>query len=359
MRNRDIEEWDNEEEIRRKKIEKRKKKRRKKKLRKIAFVLFLILMVGLGSACFYISHVLNSVNRTDFDDSHVNLGIDTSIIKSDQIVNIALFGIDSRNDDGTGLSDAIMIASVDCKHNKVKLTSIMRDSQVDIDGYGAKKINSAYSRGGAELAVKTLNQNFKMNIKDYVTVNFYQLADVIDALGGIEVDVSDAVRKNANKYIKEVADAKGLKAQTIKKAGLQTLTGAQAVGYARVRYVGNSDFQRTERQREVLGKLFDKVVSMSPIRYPELLKDILPMVETSLTNKEILSLGTALMIGGKPEFEEARFPLDGQYKSNGSNLVYDLDAAADKLHEFIYDDVDFYQTEEDDEKTNSAENKEA
>lgn len=350
MGRRDIEEWEYEEEERYRQAQLRKKKRkRKKKVKRIMFFVMLIFLVGVGSACFYISHLLNSVDRVEIDDSHANLGIDTSIVKSKQIVNIALFGIDSRNDDGTGLSDAIMVASIDCKHNKVKLTSIMRDSHVEIEGYRTHKINSAYSLGGAELAIKTLNQNFGLNITDYVTVNFYQLADVIDALGGIEVDVSDAVRKNANKYIKEVADAKGLKAQTIKKSGLQTLTGAQAVGYARVRYVGNADFERTERQREVLQKLFDKVISMSPIRYPSLLSDILPMVETSLTNKEILSLGTNLLLGGTPEFEQARFPIDGQYKSNGSNLVYDLDAAADKLHEFIYDDVDFYASETEDE----------
>ncbi len=354
MARQDIQEWEYEEEERYQKAQLRKKKRkRKKKIKRVMFFIMLILFAGIGSACFYISHLLNSVDRVEFNDSHENLGIDTSIIKSKQIVNIALFGIDSRNDDGTGLSDAIMVASVDCKHNKVKLTSIMRDSHVEIEGYRTHKINSAYSLGGAELAIKTLNQNFGLNITDYVTVNFYQLADVIDALGGIEVDVSDAVRKNANKYIKEVADAKGLKAQTIKKSGLQTLTGAQAVGYARVRYVGNADFERTERQREVLQKLFDKVMATSPIKYPSLLSELLPMVETSLSNKEILSLGTNLLLGGTPEFEQARFPIDGEYRSNGSNLVYDLDAAAEKLHAFIYDDEDFYATEAKDTETDS------
>jgi len=350
----EIEDWEYEEIERQRERQLRKKRRkRKKKIRRVLFSLFLIFLIVVGSVCFYISHLLNSVNRVDFDDNHANLGIDTTIVKSKQIVNIALFGIDSRDDNGNGRSDAMIIASVDCKHNKVKITSVMRDSQLKIDGVGARKANSAYAIGGAELAVKMLNQNFDLNITDYVTVNFYQLADVIDALGGIEVDVSDAVRKNANKYIKEVADAKGLKAHTIKKAGLQTLDGPQAVGYARVRYVGNADFERTERQREVLEKIFDKLIATSPLRYPEILGDILPMVETSLTSKEILSLGTSLLIGGKPEFEQARFPIDGQYKSNGSNLIYDLDAAAEKLHSFIYDDVDFYAADNEEEIDNT------
>lgn len=346
MRNREIEEWEYEEEERRARALKKRKKKKKKKIKRVLSVLLLIFLIGVGCACFYISHLLTSVDRVEIDDSHANLGIDTTIVKSKQIVNVALFGIDARSNSGRGLSDAIMIASIDCKHNKVKLTSVMRDSLVEIDGHGKHKINSAYSRGGAELAIKTLNQNFDLNITDYVTVNFYQLADVIDALGGIEVEVSDAVRKNANKYIKEVADAEGLKYYPIKEAGLQKLNGAQAVGYARVRYVGNADFQRTERQREVLQKLFEKVMAKSAFEYPALLSKLLPMVETSLTNKEILSLGTNLIIGGKPEFEQARFPIDGEYRSNGSSLIYDMDAAAEKLHSFIYDDVDFYAPEE-------------
>lgn len=324
-----------------------KKKKKKSKLKRVLLAITMVVLFGVGLGCFYVTYLLNQVNRAEIDDSNENLGIDSTVPKSKEVVNIALFGIDSRSDQNIGLSDAIMIASIDSKHNKVKITSIMRDSQVEIDGYGQRKINSAYNHGGAELAIKTLNRNFKLNITDYVTVNFYQLANVIDILGGIEVDVTEGVRKNANKYIREVALVKGAEPQLIEKAGYQKLTGSQAVGYARVRYVGNADFQRTERQREVMQKLFEKVLATNPIKYPDLLNRLLPMVETSLNNSEILSIGTGLLLGGKPEFVQARFPEDGKFTSNGSNLVYDLDAAAEKLHAFIYDDIDFYASDTD------------
>ena len=153
-----------------------------------------------------------------------------------------------------------------------------------------------------------------------------------------------------------MANEVGEKPDLIKKAGEVTLYGYQAVAYARIRYVGNADFERTERQREVMEKLMNKALATNPVRYPSLIKSLIPMVETSLSNDEILRIAGAVVLQGKPTFEQGRFPLDGSYKSNSSYaMVYDLDAAADKLHRFIYDDEPFYEPEETKEQTEATE----
>lgn len=320
------------------------KRIKKLRARTVLFWSAVVLMFLFGIACFAASYMLSGINRGDgtFDDTQ----LDTHEGLSGEVINIAVFGVDSRTDDVSGRSDAMMIVSVDMKHDKIKAVSLMRDSLVDIEGYGWYKLNGAYARGGVELAIKTINQNFDMNITDYVALNFNQLAGIVDALDGVEVEITEAERRNANKYIKEMADEVGEKAGLIKESGTVTLYGYQAVAYARIRYVGNADFQRTERQREVMEKLMNKALDTNPIKYPTLIKSLIPMVETSLSNDEIVRIAGSVLLRGRPTFEQGRFPLDGSYKTNASYaMVYDLDAAAEKLHRFIYDDEPFYETD--------------
>lgn len=302
------------------------------------------VFLTLAIVCFCLTYMLNSINRGDGTFSDHELRINEFL--PDDAINIAVFGVDSRTEDVSGRSDAMMILSVDTKHRKIKAVSLMRDSLVDIEGYGKKKINSAYAIGGVELAIQTINRNFGMNIKDYVTVNFNQLAELVDALGGVEVEITEAERRNANKYIKEMSDEAGVEAELIEEAGKVTLYGYQAVAYTRIRYVGNADFERTERQREVMRKLMDKALDMNVTKYPALINSLIPMVETSLSNEEILKIASFVLLSGKPGFEEGRFPIDGTYKTNSFYAMeYDLDEAAKKLHSFIYDDEPFYEEE--------------
>lgn len=328
----------------------KEEKKKSSRARKVIFWVALVLMLIIGIVCFAASRLLGSIDRGDVVLDHEEL--DTQAGLSDEVINIAVFGVDSRTDDVAGRSDAMMIVAVDMKHNKIKAVSLMRDSLVEIEGYGKLKLNSAYARGGVELAIKTINQNFDMNITDYVSLNFNQLAGLVDALGGVEVEISEAERRNANKYIKEMANEAGIKADLIDEAGTVTLHGYQAVAYARIRYVGNADFERTERQREVMEKLMNKALDTNPVRYPSLIKSLIPMVETSLSNEEILKIAGTVLLKGKPTFEQGRFPLDGSYKSNSSYaMVYDLEEAAAKLHRFIYDDEPFYEVEEDEQES--------
>ncbi len=324
---------------------------RKKKHRFGCFLGVLLLLLGLGGAV-YGASIFGELNVVDFTTDASELGIsepEDEVIKSnlgnDDIVNIALFGVDQREGETAFRSDAIMILSMDKQGGQLKLSSIMRDSLVEIEGYGQTKITKAYYFGGPTLAVKTLNQNFNLNIKEYATVNFQQMAQIIDSVGGVEIDISEAERQNANNSIREQTEVAGLSPDYIQSSGLQTLNGTQAVAYARIRYVGNADFERTSRQREVLRKVFEKALTLNPLQYPEFARKFLPMVETSLDMGDILSLADILL--KKPTLEDVRFPTNADLIGNGSIMVngenclnLDVEATAQKLHDFIYEDID-------------------
>lgn len=313
----------------------------------LLFVLILLVLGGL-----YVFNILKELNHEELDQG--NLGITSSETIKDNpqdksITNIALFGVDQRDNQTQVRSDAMMILTVDKEHNKIKLSSLMRDIAVEIDGHGQNKLTTAYFYGGPQLAVKTINQNFGTNITEYATVNFQQMASIIDAVGGVEIDISEKERLDANNSIYEQSAVAGLPQDIIKEAGLQTLSGTQAVAYARIRYVktdeGQSDdFGRTDRQREVLSKMFYKALDLSPLQYPEFARKLLPAVVTSLDLGEIMDLATIMM--RDVTLEQTRFPQNSDLIGNG--VVYvgsaqclnvDLPAVSEKLRAFIYDDI--------------------
>ena len=242
------------------------------------------------------------------------------------ILAIILVGIDA-GEDGIGRSDSIMIATIDTHNKKLKLTSIMRDSYVNIDGHGLDKINHAYAFGKSQLAIKTLNENFDLNIEDFVAVNFSSLPKIIDKIGGIELDI-DSVN--------------GTNSPGITTTGLQHVDGTQAMGYCRIRYTSGGDYKRTERHREVLTKIFEKILSMSPTSYPSLLNDLLPMVSTSLDAGEIMDLGNKVLSIGNTSLEQERFPRDGYCEGQMINgvyyLVFDKEVTVNQLHDYIFED---------------------
>lgn len=208
----------------------------------------------------------------------------------------------------------------------------MRDSYVDIDGYGTDKINHAYAFGGAELAIKTLNQNFNLNIEDFVAVNFTTMPKIIDKIGGITVDITS----------EEVSYIQG-----IESAGTYNLTGDQALDYSRIRYATGGDYVRTERQRTVLTKIFEKILAMNPTKYPGLLSEVLPMVKTNFNSAEILELGTEVLSMGVASLEQERFPLDGYCEGKMIDgiyyLTFDKDATVNQLHEYIFEDKKIWE----------------
>ena len=228
-----------------------------------------------------------------------------------------------------------MILSVDKKHNKLKLISILRDTQVQVEGYGKAKITTSYWWGGAPLAIKTLNQNFDLDVRDYVRVNFDQLADVIDAVGGVEIDVTQEELEEINFHMHGI----DIYDKDLYETGMVTLNGDQAVSYARIRNIG-TDAARAGRQQEVLQAILTKVQSMGVAEYPNFIKQMAPLVTTSLDYGEMISL--ASIMASNPTLETYTIPGEEENAWGGVDegawvWKYDLEAAGDHIHRIIYE----------------------
>ena len=313
---------------------KKKMKGWKKALLTVCSV-FLILAGALVCAGWYFLGDLNI--DTTFPKSDEELGIQSTEekVRDDSITNIALYGIDSRTHDDQGHADATMILSVDKKHNKLKLISILRDTQVQVEGYGKAKITTSYWWGGAPLAIKTLNQNFDLDVRDYVRVNFDQLADVIDAVGGVEIDVTQEELEEINFHMHGI----DIYDKDLYETGMVTLNGDQAVSYARIRNIG-TDAARAGRQQEVLQAILAKVQAMGVAEYPNFIKQMAPLVTTSLDYGEMISL--ASIMASNPTLETYTIPGEEENAWGGVDegawvWKYDLEAAGDHIHRIIYE----------------------
>ena len=223
---------------------------------------------------------------------------DLSLKAVDGYYNILLLGVDSRDMDnleGTR-SDAIMVVSINEETNDVKILSVYRDTYLKIgDTSTYDKVTHACMYGGPEMTMKTLNQSLDLNISNYVVVNFKAVADLVDALGGIEVDVQDYEISELNKYTQYTANNIGRdEYQLVESAGLQTLDGCQAVSYSRIRKGVGDDFQRTERMRTVVSAAMDKMKGMSFGELKKLVKVVTPQVQTNLSRGNVLGLGIRL-----------------------------------------------------------------
>ena len=306
------------------------------------------------------------------------------------IKNIALFGVDARNTEFTGRSDVIMILSVDNRHGKIKMTSILRDSELLIEGEGTSgyvsyvnKINAAYADGGPELAIRTLNQNFGLDIRDYVTINFANMAAIVDAFGGVDITMTaeevSALNDNLWALQQEVEEQKELDQQngtydeqsysdigyedfipsldgTVQlvygeyQDGTYHLNGNQAVAYGRIRYVG-SDYARVERQQNVFSALVAKVGGMGLTDYAKLAQELMPYCETSLNLDDILAMTPILFTNftmssiSVPNAEYETDLFDQQDSSGTYHMIYDPTGAAQRISAFIYEEDSPYWEE--------------
>ena len=326
------------------------RKQNQHRLRKIFvrtfLIVFFVLFLGAGGAFAAFKYYTKDMKRETIDETILEVNEEKQVQSVEmKIKNIAVFGVDSRNGEDTGNSDAIMIVSIDGNKGKIKMVSIGRDTYVNLPKYGKTKITHAYSYGGPELAMATLNENFGMDITDYITVNFEQLAEIIEQMGGIDVELNEAERQELNKYV-----APGV--EKIQQTGAVHLNGEQAVSYSRIRKC-DSDDMRTSRQRKVMLCLFEKAKELSPFQYPSYIKILMPMMETSMTDSEILQLAPVAM-NKNLMLEQDSFPNDyiqtDGYKTKteveGVELWvyhYDLQEATNMLQKFIYDDIPFDQ----------------
>ncbi len=328
-----------------------KKKKRKKKQPLAArillgFVAIILLIVGGGYL--YLNYVVGNFNGIKLNKDKLGITSDAELSKYahySDIVNIALFGVDSTDASATGRSDATMVATLDPVHNKLKITSFMRDSYVSIADYGMDKLNHAYAYGGAELAINTLNQNFGLNVEKFAAVDFSTLPVIIDSLGGLDLEITAEETEYINFYINELNDLNGTASANIYTPGIQHVDGTQALAYSRIRYTAGGDYERTHRQRIVLNALFEKALALPATQYLSTINQLSPYVQTNLTTNDILALGTKMATMGLNgvTLEQERFPLDSY--SEGTNidgiyyLSFDAETTKEQVKEYIFNDV--------------------
>jgi LCP family protein required for cell wall assembly len=323
-----------------------KKRRKKYVVLSVVFIFLAVISAFLGSFYFELSKMKTTKLTQNSEELGINKEAEQRIDQEDpnnEVINIALFGVDRRSQNEASRSDALMIATIDKKHKKIKISSIMRDSYVNVPGRGKTKITHAYAYGGPQLAIRTLNENFQLNIKDYITVDFFSLEKIINALGGVQINVTKEELPLINGYMAETSAIENVKPVNLTKPGLQKLNGMQAVAYTRIRYTAGGDYERTERQRTVLTALFDKVQEGGVAKYPSVVSNILPFTETSISKLDLISMGTSVLTSGTKTLEQSRFPLDNQGKGQTISgvwyLVFDIKTTTDQLHKFIYNDI--------------------
>ncbi|MBR1599160.1 MAG: LCP family protein [Lachnospiraceae bacterium] len=338
-------------------------KSRKKKNKKLGLILlvevlvFIGLIVGFG--WYYVNSKLDQVVDDTVAEEKEQIDVSAAVTDTmaDKYKTIALFGLDAReggdlNKAGTAHSDAIIIASINNETKEVKLASVYRDCFLEIakDGAGTQKVTHAYILGGPTCSVETLNKNLDLNITDYVSVDFKALTKAIDALGGVTINVKAKELNNLNHNIEEQVRVTGIQSQGVWSEGEQVLNGTQATAYARIRKVGNGDFERTQRQRAVISAMIKKAKESDLATINNVLDEIIPLIATNMTKSDILSLAKNMF-----DYElgdNIGFPLSNTTpnlgKDKGSVVVpANLISNVEHLHSFLYpEDTEYTPSEE-------------
>lgn len=330
-----------------------RKSKKNKKAKMITFAVEALILVVL-LVVLYVLNRTERLSKVTYDDKVVEQSVndltEETLETMDQYTNIALFGLDTRQAGSLGKgnrSDTIMVASINNKTKDVKIVSVYRDSYLNLANDKYRKCNEAYSIGGPEQAVAMLNMNLDLNIDRYMSVDFLAVSEVVDLLGGIEIDVDEYEIEHLNNYTVETSKVTGKSTTKLKSTGLQTLDGVQATSYCRIRYTKGDDFKRTERQREVLETIAQKAKTMSATKLDEIIKAVFPMCATNMTVDELLAIakdGLSYNI-----VDTTGFPFDVQTGSVGSAgscvIPVDMEKNVSQLHKYLFN-VDNYQPSE-------------
>ena len=336
-----------EEEKRWRSYERRKKK--KHPIRNFFLFLFVLIIALSGAFLIYMRSLLQTVDSVDLENA-----LESSIspqVQDDRVMagyqNIALFGVDSRDQDllsGDNRSDTIMICSINKKTGETRLVSVYRDTLLNIGGGDFRKCNAAYAFGGPQQAVAMLNANLDLNITDFVTVGFEGLAETIDALGGIDLEITEEEMEYMNSYMDDMYYEIGTEYDEVTDWGMQHLSGIQATAYCRIRYTAGDDFRRAERQRTVLMLTMEKARKANPLRLAAAAGAVMGRTATSLSSGELmLFILRARMMDitestGFPTEEDRIFAT-----VNGESCVvpYYLTTNVRKLHQTLLDQEDY------------------
>ena len=266
-------------------------------MRRAAIIAAAVLaaLIALFAGAFIVAaSTLSSIGSLDIDKHNIGISDQAKSTLKDY-ENIAVLGVDSRDmeDDTDSRSDAMVIVSINKKTDEVKMFSVFRDTLLDLgDDHGLDKITHAYAYGGAELTLYTLNHNIDLNIKKAVVINWKTVAEIIDTIGGIEIDVQESEIDEINKYVGGTAKRTGSEKIKVEHAGKQTLNGAQAVTYARIRKDAvTGDYRRNERMKVVMATTFKKLKESDLMTIKEVCDNALPQAKTNLSTTEMMKLG--------------------------------------------------------------------
>lgn len=339
-------------------------RQQKKSIVPVIITIVLVVVVLIGLAALFGTSILTKVGgndggRMDIPEEKIQETISDQVAEETETGtmkgyrNIALFGVDSTEGDlkKNTRSDTIMIASINEDTGDIKLVSVYRDTYLNLGNDSYNKCNAAYAKGGPEQAISMLNQNLDMNITDFVTIGFGGLTDVINDLGGVEIDVDDAELQHINNYQISMYEQLGMSSyNAVTTTGLQHLDGLQATAYCRIRYTSGDDFKRAERQREVLQAVMDKAKQASVSTLIQIANDTASEVYTSLTLEEItgmLSDISKYQIAGEDGFPQADLRTTGTLGATGS-IVAPKDLASNVvwLHKFLFNDENYQVSSE-------------
>lgn len=335
----------------------KKSKRRKRKV--IIVIIEIIILLGVLVWVW----INGKMDKLDTDVSFKGQDVRVELPKQTQDVlgeytTIALFGLDNRDEGSyeSGNSDVIMVARIDKDTKEVKLVSVYRDTflkMADLDKPDAySKANAAYAMGGPKQAVRMLNTNLDLDIQEYVSFDFSAVAEAVDILGGVEIEITGEEAGHLNNYCIETSKVTGKSYSPLPGAGTYNLNGVQAVSYGRIRYTLGDDFKRTERQRLVVEKMVEKALASDMGTINDLIDAVFPKIKTSLGKSEILSLATDAFnykLG-----ENAGFPFDIEnevvsisYQSSSQDCVIPADLASNvkQLHEFLFGTTSYQVTD--------------
>lgn len=293
----------------------RRKKRKHKSIfgrfiRRIicSLITILILLFGIYSCTSF--SIIGKIGKQDSTGRNRTVGA----LSRNYVKSILVIGTDGRSSEEQGRSDSMILVSFNSRTNEITLTSFMRDCYVNIPNYGMDKLNASYSYGGADLLMDTIESNFMIEIDDYVTINFISFAGIIDSVGGIDIEVTDDEAQEINNIL--FSEVNGLMGDDqwsdfLDGGGTLHLNGKQALSYARIRYVGNSDFERTSRQREVITKIIPKVIN--PVAISKIAINVIPEVNTNMSSIAMYLFSLRVPFAVTYDVKQIQVPADGTF----------------------------------------------
>ena len=330
-----------------------KRRRRKRKIILLVMEVFVLLIV-LGAL--YVWQALNKIEKAptgeklEPSDLSINEEMDDETMEILQgYEDVAIFGVDNyfNGHADSGNSDVIMIASINNDTKEVRLVSVYRDTFLDTDvtqdtSPNFHKANRAFAIGGAEQSIRMLNSSLDLDIEDIVTVDFKAVTDVVNMLGGVEIDVDSAELKYINHHIDTTARATGEQAVHLTTTGLQTLNGTQATAYARIRSTAGSDFARAERQREVINEIVKKAKKADIVTINNIINTVFPEIYTSYTNADLIRLAASMFsyeLADSTGFPFSKYPMSLGGSKGDVVMCADLENNVRALHRYLYDDT--------------------